>query len=112
MEGREDVGAFIEAFGGSHQYIADYLTDEVLRAQPEATRDFLLKTAILDRLTGALCDEVCELQPGEGRQMLQSLAEANLFLVALDDERRWYRYHRLFADLLRQRLHQVWPEAV
>ncbi|MBN1287783.1 MAG: AAA family ATPase [Anaerolineae bacterium] len=112
MQGRADVDDFIEAFGGSHRYIADYLTDEVLRRQPEATRNFLLKTAILDRLTGALCDAVCETPPGEGRRMLQSLADANLFVIALDDERRWYRYHRLFADLLRQRLGQTHPNII
>jgi len=104
MRGREDVPAFIDDLTGSHAYIADYLTREVLNQQPEELRRFLLQTSILKRLSGPLCEAVTG-QPG-GQWMLEALAEANLFLIALDDERRWFRYHHLFADLLGQRQSQ------
>ncbi|MDQ1324350.1 MAG: hypothetical protein QG587_1686, partial [Chloroflexota bacterium] len=102
MRGREDVASFIASFAGDDRYVVDYLADEVLERQPEAIRDFLLRTAILDRLTGALCDAVTGATGGSAT--LVSLERANLFLVPLDDQRRWYRYHHLFADLLRTRL--------
>jgi len=108
MQGRKDIASFIQAFTGSNRYILDYLTDEVLLQQPENVRTFLLQTAILDRLTGSLCDAVTE--RNDSRGMLKRLESANLFIVPLDDERRWYRYHQLFASLLRQRLGQTWPE--
>jgi len=111
MRGRDDVSAFVDAFAGSHRYILDYLAGEVLREQPRCVRQFLLETAPLDRLTGELCDHVIEagtLDPDcpvdDSQRMLEYLDQSNLFIVPLDDERRWYRYHRLFADLLRQRL--------
>jgi LuxR family maltose regulon positive regulatory protein len=102
IQGRDDVGGFIAGFAGDDRYIVDYLVEEVLARQPEAVRTFLLETSILDRLTGPLCDAVT----GEagGRPMLEALDRANLFLVPLDDRRRWYRYHQLFADVLRTRL--------
>jgi len=109
MRGRDDVSGFVRAFTGSHRYVLDYLGGEVLQRQPEPVRDFLLKTAILDRLTAPLCDTVMaeespqEEEPGS-QAMLEHLEKNNLFVVPLDDERRWYRYHRLFSDLLRQRL--------
>ena len=111
MQGRDDTAAFISSFTGSHRYIVDYLAEEVLDRQPVAVREFLLKTSILDRLTGALCEAVTD---GSGGQaMLKMLAQSNLFLIPLDDERRWFRYHHLFADLLRNRLRQsVSPEAL
>ncbi len=102
MRGRRDTAGFIESFTGSHRFILDYLLEEVLDQQTESIQTFLLRTSLLDRLTGALCDAVTG-QTG-GQQTLEYLERANLFLVPLDSERRWYRYHRLFADLLRHRL--------
>ncbi|MGD1994841.1 MAG: LuxR C-terminal-related transcriptional regulator [Anaerolineae bacterium] len=110
MRGREDLSRFIETFSGSHRFVLDYLVEEVLSQQSAAIQDFLLKTSILDRLTGALCESVAGDQ--DGQAVLTQLEQANLFLVPLDDERRWYRYHRLFADLLRSRLRQKEPEQV
>jgi LuxR family maltose regulon positive regulatory protein len=120
MRGRRDVSAFIQAFTGSDRYILDYLAEEVLQCQPESIQTFLLQTSILDRLTGPLCDAVTDLPvltgegqgEGSGQAMLERLERANLFIVPLDNERRWYRYHHLFADLLRQRLHQIQPDLV
>jgi LuxR family maltose regulon positive regulatory protein len=110
MQGRGDVAAFIEAFSGSHSFILDYLMEEVLGRQPPAVQDFLLQTSILERMTGPLCDAITG-QDG-GQATLARLDQANLFLVSLDDERRWYRYHHLFADLLRSRLQQTRPDRV
>ena len=143
MQGRTDSAAFIQAFTGSHHFVLDYLIEEVLEQQPKSVQDFLLKTSILDRLNGPLCDAVRFDETPEsssattvrsdetresssttavrfeevsgssasaaggqenGRQMLEYLQQANLFITPLDDERRWYRYHHLFADLLRLRL--------
>ena len=102
MRGREDVSSFIQAFTGSHRYILDYLTEEVLNGQPDDIQAFLLKTSILDRLTGALCDKVTGRNDSQGT--LEMLETANMFMIPLDEERCWYRYHPLFADLLLQRL--------
>ncbi len=102
MQGREDTAGFIRAFTGSHRFVLDYLAEEVLNQQPAATRSFLLQTAILERLCGPLCDAVTG-QEG-GSRMLEELERDNLFVVPLDDERHWYRYHHLFADVLRARL--------
>ena len=106
-----DVSDFIASFSGSHRYIIDYLADEVLNRQPETTKTFLLQTSILSRLCGPLCDALLgaevETLTGRGQASLESLEAANLFIIPLDNERRWYRYHHLFADLLRQRLHQT-----
>ena len=110
MQGREDVASFIASFAGDDRYVVDYLADEVLERQPVAIRDFLLRTAVLDRLTGTLCDAVTAGTGGSA--MLESLERANLFLVPLDDQRRWYRYHHLFADLLRTRLLDQHPDDV
>jgi len=104
MRGLDDTGGFIASFTGSHRFVLDYLVEEVLEQQPPDVQDFLLQTAILDRLSGSLCDAVTG-QTG-GQETLVMLDRANLFIVALDGERRWYRYHHLFADLLRQRLQQ------
>lgn len=95
---------FIDSFTGSHRFVLDYLIEEVLQQQPGDVQAFLLKTAVLNRLTGPLCDAVTGDDNSQG--MLESLERANLFLVSLDNERRWYRYHHLFADLLRQQLHR------
>lgn len=107
---RPNQGAFLYAFAGSHRYVLDYLSEEVLERQPEDVRAFLLETSILDRLSGPLCDAVTG-RP-DGQDMLEGLERANLFLVPLDEERRWYRYHHLFGDLLRVRLHQARPDRV
>ena len=105
-----DLAGFIEAFTGSHRFVLDYLVEEVLDQQTPTIQTFLLKTSILERMTAPLCDAVVE---GDGSQaILSDLDRANLFLVPLDDERRWYRYHRLFADLLRNRLEQTLPGQV
>ncbi len=105
LQGREDVRGFIEHFTGSHRYVLDYLTDEVLSRQPEGLRDFLLRTAILNRLSGPLCDAVTGRQ--DGQAVLEELEAANLFLIPLDDTRTWYRYHHLFGTLLRHQLERT-----
>jgi LuxR family transcriptional regulator, maltose regulon positive regulatory protein len=106
MHGHEDTSGFIESFTGSHRFVLDYLMEEVLHRQSESVQDFLLHTSILDRLCGPLCDAVLLNPSPLGQQKLEYLEHANLFIVPLDNERRWYRYHHLFAELLRQRLHQ------
>ncbi|MBL7065917.1 MAG: tetratricopeptide repeat protein [Anaerolineae bacterium] len=134
MQGQDDVTGFIQAFTGSDRYILDYLVEEVLQRQPDSVQTFLLQTAILDRLTGPLCDAVLRISESANQRlvdsptrfladsltrsfadsqvMLEYLERNNLFVVPLDNERRWYRYHRLFADLLRQRLQQTQPDLV
>jgi len=106
MQGHEDATSFIQSFTGSHYFVLDYLVEEVLGQQPERIQTFLLRTSILDRMTGPLCDAVVLDPSASGRATLEYLERANLFIVPLDHERRWYRYHHLFADLLRLRLHQ------
>ena len=108
MQGRKDIAGFISAFAGSHRYIVDYLTEEVLHQQSEQVRTFLLQTSLLERMTGLLCDVVTG-QSGS-QTMLEQLEQANLFLLPLDDERSWYRYHHLFAEALRFRLTQAHPD--
>ncbi len=108
MEGRGDAAAFIAAFAGDHRYIVDYLVQEVLDRQPESLRHFLLETSVLDRLSGPLCDAVTG--GTGGRSTLEALARANLFVVPLDDRRDWYRYHHLFAQLLRAKLADEQPQ--
>ena len=99
MQGRDTVAEFVKGFAGDDRYIVDYLVEEVLQRQPEHVRRFLLQTSVLNRLTGPLCDAVTEQDGGKGT--LEALDRANLFLVALDDRRQRYRYHHLFADVLR-----------
>jgi len=106
MQGTQDTASFISSFTGSHQFVLDYLVEEVLRQQPEHVQNFLLRTSILDRLCGPLCDAVLPAPAGSGQATLNAIENANLFIIPLDNERRWYRYHHLFADLLRQRLQQ------
>ena len=98
MKGREDTRGFVDAFSGDNRYIADYLVEEVLQAESERVKRFLLGTAILDRLSGPLCDAVTGEQGSQA--VLESLERRNLFVVALDDRREWFRYHHLFADVL------------
>ncbi len=113
---RDDRADFIAGFAGDDRFVLDYLADEVLGRQPPDVRRFLLDTSILDRLTGSLCDAVSPL-PGRagdraGAAMLEAVDRANLFLVRLDDRRGWYRYHRLFADVLRAHLLVERPDDV
>ena len=110
MQGRQDLSGFIKAFEGSHHFIMDYLVEEVLQLQPEAVRNFLLQTSILDRLTSPLCDEICG-QPGS-KELLESLERENLFVIPLDDHRTWYRFHHLFADVLKTQLQAEMPNRV
>jgi LuxR family maltose regulon positive regulatory protein len=110
MQGRSDATSFIQAFTGSHRFVLDYLVEEVLRLQPEGIHSFLLKTAILDRLCGSLCDAVTGREDGKG--MLETLERGNLFIIPLDDQRQWYRYHPLFAEVLQARLLDEQPDQV
>ncbi|MGW1342726.1 LuxR C-terminal-related transcriptional regulator [Kribbella sp. NPDC002412] len=102
LRGRSDPAGFIAGFAGDDRFVVDYLVEEVLDRQPDPVRRFLLATSILDRLTGPLCDAVTGDQ--DGKAMLERLDRANLFLVRLDDQRRWYRYHHLFGEVLRSHL--------
>jgi LuxR family transcriptional regulator, maltose regulon positive regulatory protein len=110
MQGREDVASFIAGFAGDDRYIVDYLVEEVLQRETEQVRSFLLQTSILARLSGPLCDAVTG--QGGGQSTLETLHRRNLFLIPLDDRRRWYRYHHLFADVLLARLLDERPEQV
>jgi LuxR family transcriptional regulator, maltose regulon positive regulatory protein len=110
MRGRTDVAGFVKAFAGDNRYIVDYLAQEVLQRQPEPVRSFLLQTAILDRLSGPLCDAVTG--QNDGRVMLDTLERGNLFVVPLDDQRHWFRYHHLFADVLAAQALQEQPDQI
>ncbi len=110
MQGRTDTETYIQAFTGSHHFIMDYLVEEILRSQPEEVRSFLLQTAILRRLSGPLCDAVVGAE--ESQEMLELLDRGNLLLFPLDDNRRWYRYHHLFADVLQAHLLAEQPDLV
>jgi len=113
LRDRPDPAVFVTAFAGGHRLVADYLTAEVLDRQPAPTRRFLLATCVLDRLCAPLCDALLAPAAGDSQAVLEELERANLFLVPLDDERVWYRYHHLFADVLRARLaRETSPEAV
>ncbi|MEA3441826.1 MAG: LuxR C-terminal-related transcriptional regulator [Chloroflexota bacterium] len=131
IQGRErttsgaSVEDFIESYSGSHRFVLDYLLEEVLEQQTPDVREFLLKTSILDRLTAPLCDAVCYCEGdtlvkegsgsigGKGSQnLLDYLEQANLFISPMDDRRQWYRYHRLFSDLLQMRLKQTQPDEI
>ena len=110
MQGRSDAASFIKSFSGSHHFILDYLVEEVLQRQPEHVRNFLLQTAILDRLSSPLCDAVTGQEDGKG--MLEALERGNLFVIPLDDQRQWYRYHHLFAEVLQAHLREAQPDRV
>jgi LuxR family transcriptional regulator, maltose regulon positive regulatory protein len=110
LRGRPDIAGFVADFSGSHRYILDYLTGEVLDGLPEQVREFLLETSVLERLSGGLCDAVTGRD--DGQAMLERVEQAGLFLVPLDEVRGWWRYHHLFADLLRARLQQQRPGRV
>src|SRR5215210_1756498 len=110
MRDHADIPGFIAAFAGSNRYVLDYLAEEVLARQPEELQTFLLETSILDRMRAPLCNAVTE--RADGQTALERLERANLFVIPLDDERHWYRYHHLFLDVLRQRLRQEHPDLV
>jgi LuxR family maltose regulon positive regulatory protein len=110
LQGQQDVSGFVRSLAGSNRYILDYLSEEVLQRQQEDSQAFLLQTSILGRLCSSLCEAVTNHH--DSQIMLENLERANLFVVPMDDERCWYRYHRLFADLLVKRLHQVQPDRV
>jgi LuxR family maltose regulon positive regulatory protein len=108
LRGRQDASAFIAAFAGSHRFVFDYLLEQVLNQQDIQVRQFLLKTSLLERMSAPICDAVAETN-GAARELLTTLERSNLFLTPLDDERGWYRYHPLFADLLKLMLGQTYP---
>ncbi|MGE5249323.1 MAG: AAA family ATPase, partial [Bacteroidota bacterium] len=110
MQKQADLKSFIADFSGSHRHILDYLSGEVLQQQPEDIRAFLLRTAILDRLSGPLCDALTGRNDSD--RLLAHLEAANLFVIPLDEERRWYRYHLLFSDLLRSQLTRSQPALI
>jgi LuxR family transcriptional regulator, maltose regulon positive regulatory protein len=110
MQKQSDLTSFITDFSGSHRHILDYLTGEVLQRQPEGIRTFLLQTSILERLSGPLCDSL--LERSDSDRVLAHLEAANLFVIPLDEERRWYRYHQLFSDLLRSQLTRTQPGSI
>jgi LuxR family maltose regulon positive regulatory protein len=112
LQGSRDAHRFVETFAGRQDYVVDYLVEEVLNAQPEDLRTFLLQTSGLGRMCGALCDAVLEPDPGKrvtGQATLQVLDQMNLFVTPLDEERHWYRYHHLFADVLQKQLKHLDP---
>ena len=108
LQGEEDVTKTLESFGGTHRFVTDYLIEEVLVRQPRQVQDFLLSTALLNRLTGPLCDVVTG--QDNGQDTLEMLERANLFITSLDNERRWYRYHHLFGELLARRQQRDDPD--
>ncbi|MDO8881112.1 MAG: LuxR C-terminal-related transcriptional regulator [Coriobacteriia bacterium] len=108
IQGRPDAAGFIQAFTGSNRFVLDYLVEEVLERQSQAARSFLLQTSILDTLCGPLCDAVTGQK--HGKDTLERLERDNLFVVPLDDDRRWYRYHHLFADVLQAHLLEEQPD--
>ena len=110
MQGKSDVSAFIRNFTGSNRYILDFLLEEVFERQTEKVKEFLLYTSVLDQLCGPLCDAVTN---DDGSQdILLQIENENLFIIPLDEDRCWYRYHRLFKDLLHQRLAATQPEII
>ncbi len=110
MQGHQDTASFIKSFTGSHHFVLDYLVEEILEQQSEGVQTFLLRTSILDRLCGPLCDAVLLDPSASGQETLEYLECANLFIVPLDNERRWYRYHHLFADVLRMHFMAEQPD--
>jgi LuxR family maltose regulon positive regulatory protein len=110
MRHREDVSGFVEAFSGSNRHVLDFLAEEVLERQPRDVSGFLLTTSVLESISAPLCDALTGRD--DGQQMLERLERENLFVVPLDDERLWYRYHHLFGDFLRSRLQREQPERI
>ncbi len=120
LQGHSDPEAFIQTFSGSHRFVLDYLMAEVLQQQPEYVQEFLLQTAVLNRMSAPLCDAVImagkasedDDLPESSQPILEYLERTNLFIIPLDDQRQWYRYHHLFVDLLRARLYQTKPKSL
>jgi LuxR family maltose regulon positive regulatory protein len=112
MQGHSNTASFIGSFTGSHRFVMDYLVEEVLRQQSDSVQNFLLSTSILNRLCGPLCDAVLLDASALGQETLEYLERVNLFIVPLDSERHWYRYHHLFAELLRNRLARAYPDQI
>jgi LuxR family maltose regulon positive regulatory protein len=112
MQGHKDITGFIKSFTGSHHFVLDYLMEEVLHQQSESIQTFLVRTSILDRLCSPLCDAVMDSPSVTGQETLEYLERANLFIVPQDNERRWYRYHHLFADVLRMHLVAEQPDQI
>lgn len=110
LRGRTDSATFIKDFAGSHRYILDYLSEEVLRQLPKSIQLFLQQTSLLERLSGPLCNAVTE--QSNCQELLEQLEQANLFILPLDDERNWYRYHHLFSEVLRRQLQHSQPEHI
>lgn len=110
MQGRADIDSFIQSFTGDHRYIVDYLVDEVLQHQSAKMQDFLLQTSILERLSPALCAAVTN--QSDAKNLLEQLERSNLFVIYLDDERQWYRYHHLFCDVLHSHLLKHQPDII
>jgi len=111
MQG-QDTSSFIQSFTGSHRYVLDYLVEEVLQQQPETVQDFLLRTSILNRLSASLCDALLLDSATSGKEALAYLERTNLLIIPLDNERRWYRYHNLFAEVLQSRLMEKESELI
>jgi LuxR family maltose regulon positive regulatory protein len=112
MQGRDDLHEFISAFSGSNRYIIDYLVDEVMARHPEEVQVFLRRTSILERFCAPLCDMVVNGEERGDQEIIDFLDRSNLFLIPLDDNREWYRYHHLFCDFLRQRLREKESELI
>ena len=112
LQGHQDTASFIQSFTGSHRFVLDYLVEEVLHQQSASVQAFLLRTSILDRLCGPLCDAILLNQTPSGQSILEYLEQANLFIIPQDNERHWYRYHHLFGGFLRQRLQQIEGENI
>lgn len=115
MQSCQDIHGFVSAFTGSHYYVMDYLVEEVLKLQPANISTFLLQSSILSRLCGPLCEAVVDVDPAkpvDGQTTLETLEQTNLFLIPLDEERHWYRYHHLFADVLNKRLEHQFPHLI
>lgn len=110
LKGAANPSDFVRSFSGSNRFILDYLVEEVLKGQGEEVQSFLFQTSILNRLAGPLCDAITGLN--NGQELLEKLERANLFIIPLDQERAWYRYHQLFLDLLRKQAQQRWPAEV
>ena len=112
MQGLDDISGFIEAFTGSHYYIMDYLMEEVLERQTPEIKEFLLKTSILEFFSDDLCDAVVQLETGSSNTIIERLVKTNSFIISTESSHKWFRYHHLFRDLLRQRLEQQSNEAL
>ncbi|MDH5229468.1 MAG: LuxR C-terminal-related transcriptional regulator [Gammaproteobacteria bacterium] len=109
---QKNVSAFVNSFAGSHRFVLDYLLEEVLNQQTESVQNFLLRTSVLERISSALCDAVLQDKQQASQEYLEHCEQSNLFLIPLDVQRQWYRYHHLFADILRLRLQKLNPSLV